>query len=193
LCWESGFDYQPPIDETVLQLLKQAWEQRLNCPQTTAVGRLFDAATALIGVLSVASFEGQGPMWLEAQCQVSDTVINLPLQKNAAGVWQTDWAPLLNFLVNKQLSVAERATGFHNSLAQALVAQALQISAERFVGQVGLSGGVFQNRRLTEQVLKLLSQAGFTVYVPQQLPCNDAAISFGQVIEYSSVCVTSRF
>jgi hydrogenase maturation protein HypF len=42
---------------------------------------------------------------------------------------------------------------------------------------------VFQNRVLTEQVHGLLTEAGFEVLIPQRLPVNDAAISFGQLIE----------
>lgn len=184
LCWESDFqNYQPPLNAESLAMLKQAWQNRLNCPQTTAVGRLFDAATALTGLLQNASFEGQGPMALEARCADSTTVLELPLEKNPAGVWQTDWAPLLPYLTDSQLPLAERASGFHNSLAHALVAQVERINADYPIGQIGLSGGVFQNRRLTEHVSQLLQQKGFQVYFPQRLPCNDAALSFGQIIE----------
>jgi hydrogenase maturation protein HypF len=51
---------------------------------------------------------------------------------------------------------------------------------------VGLSGGVFQNRILCEQAQTLLCAAGFEVLIPQRLPVNDAAISFGQLIEASA-------
>jgi hydrogenase maturation protein HypF len=181
LCWETNHPWDsPPTDTT---LLYHAWQQGLNCPPTTAVGRLFDAAAALTGLLHYASFEGQGPMRLEAVCTDSTTWIDLPLQQNSAGLWQTDWAPLLDYLLDNRLSVAERATGFHNSLAFALVAQAQQIRADYAIGQVGLCGGVFQNRYLTEKSVKLLNNQGFTVYLPQQLPGNDAGISFGQIIE----------
>ena len=48
---------------------------------------------------------------------------------------------------------------------------------------MGLTGGVFQNRLLTEQVQQLLSETGYTVYLPQHIPCNDAGLSYGQIIE----------
>jgi acetolactate synthase regulatory subunit len=44
---------------------------------------------------------------------------------------------------------------------------------------------VFQNRQLTERALRLLRDDGFRVYLPEDLPTNDAAIGFGQIIEAS--------
>jgi hydrogenase maturation protein HypF len=80
-------------------------------------------------------------------------------------------------------SVAARAGLFHSSLAQALYVQAMTIREHTGVSRVGLSGGVFQNRVLTEQVHALLSAAGFEVLMPERTPVNDAAISYGQLIE----------
>ena len=54
-------------------------------------------------------------------------------------------------------------------------------------GRVGLGGGVFQNRVLTEQVHALLTAAGFEVLIPERLPVNDAAISYGQLVEATAV------
>ena len=54
---------------------------------------------------------------------------------------------------------------------------------DRGVVRIGLSGGVFQNRVLTEQACALLTAQGFEVLMPRRLPVNDAAISFGQLIE----------
>jgi hydrogenase maturation protein HypF len=42
---------------------------------------------------------------------------------------------------------------------------------------------VFQNRRLSEMALDALGAAGFRAYLPVSIPCNDAGLSFGQVIE----------
>ncbi len=42
---------------------------------------------------------------------------------------------------------------------------------------------MFQNRRLTEAAVAALTDDGFTVLLHERLPCNDAAISVGQVVE----------
>ncbi len=67
--------------------------------------------------------------------------------------------------------------------------QAQQVRSERGSLTVGLSGGVFQNKCLTELAMNLLQEAGFSVYVSESIPANDAGISFGQIME---VAMSSR-
>lgn len=165
--------------------LHQAWSARLNSPASSAVGRLFDAAAALCGVCTHASFEGEGPMRLEATAaDAAGQAIELPLDRDPAGIWRSDWAPLLPMLTDTTRPVAERAASFHLSLAQALVDQAQQLREQTGIQSVGLSGGVFQNRLLVEAAIDRLMAAGFAVHLPQRLPVNDAGLSFGQVIEF---------
>jgi hydrogenase maturation protein HypF len=65
-----------------------------------------------------------------------------------------------------------------------MLQQARAIRAQHGVNRVSCSGGVFQNRILTEHALALLTGDGFEVHLPELIPVNDAGISFGQVIEY---------
>jgi hydrogenase maturation protein HypF len=181
LCWEADIAWPSKLPDTAL--LHAAWRKRLNAPQSSAVGRLFDAAAALTGVHTHSSFEGQGPMLLEAACQGEAQPMALPLARHRNGILETDWAPLLPHLLDEQSSVGARAMLFHASLAQALLEQALQIRAEHGDFHVGLSGGVFQNRVLTELAQSLLVQHDFDVRLPERLPCNDAGISAGQIFE----------
>jgi len=187
LCWEMT---QPcPVIPEQASLLQQAWQKKINTPQTTSVGRLFDAAAVLAGVRTMASFEGQGPMELEALCanlkeDHGEHHITLPLQK-IDGLLQTDWQPLLKELLNIDIDVAEKAILFHDSLAQAMLQQALSIRQNTGVNIISFAGGVFQNRVLTERALALLSAADFEVCLPELIPVNDAGISFGQVMEFS--------
>jgi hydrogenase maturation protein HypF len=180
LLWETG-QSAPFAPEP----LHQAWSQGLNSPTSSAVGRLFDAAAALCGICTHASFEGEGPMRLEAEASsASGHVIELPLQRDASGLWRTDWAPLLPMLGDNAVPVAERASSFHLSLAQALVEQARQLRAQTGIQSVGLTGGVFQNRVLAEASVSRLEAAGFNVRLSRRVPVNDAGLSFGQVIEF---------
>lgn len=181
LCWETGLPYEniPEKDP----LLHQAWQKQINTPQSTAVGRLFDAAAALTGVCRTASFEGQGAMELEALCDDSDEHIQLPLTRTG-NIWQTDWQPLVTSMLNTGMSVSARAALFHNSLAQAILQQAKSVRDSHQINTVSFSGGVFQNRVLSEQAIALLSAEDFEVCLPELIPVNDAGISFGQVMEY---------
>ena len=185
LCWEHDQEWSECPAET--GLLKQAWQKQINSPLSSAVGRLFDAAAALTGLVHQADYEGHAPMWLEAVSgKPTDTGIDLPLNCNAEGLWLSDWSPLISMLQNKQLTIPDRSRCFHASLAMALLKQAKQIRTEHHFTAVGLTGGVFQNRVLTEHVSTLLRTEGFKVYLPKQVPGNDAGISFGQIIEAGS-------
>jgi hydrogenase maturation protein HypF len=185
LCWEQGDEWPECPSET--GLLKQAWQKQINSPLSSSVGRLFDAAAALTGIVQQADFEGHAPMWLEAAgTGIAHTGIDLPLTCNADGLWLSDWAPLLSMLKNQQLTLSKRSRCFHASLAIALIKQTKQIRSERHFIHVGLTGGVFQNRLLAHYVTTLLQAEGFTVCLPKQVPGNDAGISFGQIIEAGS-------
>ena len=180
LLWEAGLP--APFAPAPLH---QAWTHHLNSPVTTSVGRLFDAAAALCGICTQASFEGEAPMRLEALAASAEgRAVPLPLARDALGVWRTDWSPLLPVLNDAGRPPAARAADFHLSLAQALVDQAARLCEETGIRHVGLTGGVFQNRLLAETVCARLEAAGFVACLPQRIPVNDAGLSFGQVIEY---------
>ncbi len=186
LCWESDLDWHSTKRDAVL--LKSAWKHGLNAPATTAVGRLFDAASSLLGLVDTASYEGQGPMLLEAAASESGmrgetAAIELPLHKDVNDLLVADWTPLLHALRCKQVPAPQRAMQFHQSLADCIVAQAQLIRAHMPFDAVGLTGGVFQNKLLAELALEKLSAAGFDAYLPQQAPCNDGGLALGQLIE----------
>ena len=181
LCWESGREYAALPEAHAL--VREAWQKRLNAPLTTAVGRLFDAAAALTGICTHASFEGQGPMQLEALCKSPAHNVEMTLEKSNKQLI-TNWEPLVVSMLDSTLSVSERADIFHASMAHALLRQAQAVRSEHGVKTVSFSGGVFQNRVLTEQAIALLQADDFAVYLPELIPVNDAGISFGQVIEY---------
>ena len=163
-----------------------AWQKNLNCAETSAAGRVFDAAAALVLGKTHVSFEAEGPMYLEALCQEAAAPVAMPLEKDASGTWRADWRPLLRMLGDDSRSRARRAEIFHSSMAQLVLDQARIVRDEHGVAVVGLSGGVFQNRVLTDQVMELLRGDGFEVLLPSILPVNDAGLSFGQAAEIAA-------
>jgi hydrogenase maturation protein HypF len=182
LAWELGLEWEPAC--TRVSLAQAAWQQRLNCPPTSSVGRLFDAAAAFLRLVEQASYEGEGPMAVEAIATGErDGAVALPLQRRADGVLHADWAPLVPLLLNAARSPSSRAAAFHASMARTLVDQAVALRQSHGPFAVGLSGGVFQNRRLSELALDGLAAAGFPAFLPVVVPCNDAGLSFGQLVE----------
>jgi hydrogenase maturation protein HypF len=184
LHWECGQTWPKCPDRD--GLAENSWVRRLNTPETSAAGRLFDAAAALICGLNRVSFEAQGPMFLEALCREARVPVNLPIDVDKNGVLRTDWQPLLAMMTDARRSKTWRAEVFHSSMAFALLEQARRMRAETQIDQLGLCGGVFQNRILTEQAVTLLQDDGFRVYLGTELPCNDAALSFGQAAELAA-------
>jgi hydrogenase maturation protein HypF len=182
LCWACGILW-PNGEQRGEGLLRHAFNQGVNSPSSTSVGRLFDAAAALTGVCTMSSYEAEAGMRLEALCDDAAPPVSLPLARDEQGIWRSNWGPLLLHLLDERQTPAFRSAQFHSSLAHALLDQALYVRRDTRVNRVGLAGGVFQNRVLTEHVHALLSEQGFEVSVPSQLPLNDAAISFGQVVE----------
>jgi hydrogenase maturation protein HypF len=89
-------------------------------------------------------------------------------------------------MVDSSLPPERRAAIFHASMAAAIAAQARAARDRYAIAQVGLSGGVFQNRVLADETIARLDADGFDVFLPRALPCNDAALSYGQAAEVAA-------
>ncbi len=182
--------WSPELDLKVAQELAfSAWQKDLNTYPCRSMGRLFDAASAILSLGNYSSFEGQGPMLLES-------LISTPLQQSGIAplslyteIMQkqplivADWADSLTLLMDQQRTIKERAALFHEMIAETLIAQAMKIRALKGNFNIGLSGGVFQNRILTEYILLRLKEQKFNAFLPQKIPYNDAGLAFGQIIE----------
>ena len=185
LHWECGRPCADCPDEH--GLAEFAWRNELNSPQTSAAGRLFDAAAAVICGQTHTSFEAQGPMQLESLAHSPRHPVYLSLMRGRNGVLSSDWEPLLEIIADRERSPQERSEIFHASLAQVIVQQACRVNYEHDIRQVGLCGGVFQNRLLAELAVEGLRRRGFDVYLPEQLPCNDAALCYGQAAHLAAL------
>ncbi len=183
LCWATGTLW-PAGDRLADPLLHSAWRAGSNSPPTSSIGRLFDAAAAIIGDVHTVCYDGLAPMLLETQAaEMEAEALKLPLREDRGGLLVTDWSPLLPFLLDDSLSPGERAARFHAALARALLDQAVALRVHHDFTRVALAGGVFQNRHLTETVIALLEHAGFSVRLPRLVPVNDGGIAYGQVVE----------
>jgi len=187
LAWALGLNFPPP--EQNVTLARAAWNRKLNCPATSAVGRLFDAAASFLNLVHDAAFEAEGPIAVQAAagdfCSMADA-LSLPVNLRDDGTLVADWAPLVPMLCDETREQGERAAVFHASMALSLAVQAITIRKTHGDFAIGLSGGVFQNRLLTGLAQDALAQAGFRVYLPEQHPCHDGGLSFGQIVEAAS-------
>lgn len=182
LSWQAGVDWN---DHPQAELLHKAWQNQINAPLTSSVGRLFDGAAAQLELIAQTSYEGQAAMVLQAAAEAAqiEEADPLPYHIENNGLLVSDWSPLLALFNDNTKTISQRAAHFHSTLAHTLCQQAVTLRQQHGGFVVGLNGGVFQNRLLTEQAINLLEQQGFEVYLPQRLPCNDGALCFGQIIE----------
>lgn len=185
LVWETQGAWRP--DEPAARTAHHAWQRRLGTLATSSAGRLFDAAAALVLGLDRTSYEGQGPMMLESladsAAQASPEAVALPLAEDGEAILRADWAPLLPMLRDESRSAGQRAALFHECMARTIRDQAVALRRGQAFDAVGLTGGVFQNRRLAERALALLGEAGIAAYLPCLVPANDGGLAFGQLIE----------
>jgi hydrogenase maturation protein HypF len=187
LCWELGLDWPACPDPE--GLARAAWGRRLNTPVTSAVGRLFDAAAALTGLCLYGSYEGEGPMRLEAAAtgNASADAEALPLATGDDGLMRADWAGLVPKLADPARPVGQRAAMFHECLALTAVAIYAALRGRYAITAVGATGGVLQNRRLADRMTALFGAAGVPLRLPERLPANDACIAFGQLVETAAL------
>lgn len=173
----------PPIrdfPEDQLRIMGKMLAKGINAPVTSSAGRLFDAVASLTGLRQRVSFEGQAAMELEfaAQPAMSD-FYSFEVRDGQPLV--VDWGPTIEGIaadVTCGRHAGDISAKFHNTLAEIVRAVALRIGEAKII----LTGGCFQNRRLTEACLQRLLDAGFRPYWHQRVPPNDGGISLGQVV-----------
>ncbi len=162
-----------------LRVLQSMMQRELNSPRTSSVGRLFDAIASLTGLRQVCGFEGQAAMELEFAIgdRTSDESYGFTLRPGEDGL-VLDWEPLVRGVVADASPLATKAQKFHNTLSRIIIAVAERVGEP----QVMLSGGCFQNRYLSEVVIRHLQAAGFHAYWHQRIPPNDGGIALGQIM-----------
>jgi hydrogenase maturation protein HypF len=147
---------------------------------TTSVGRLFDTVAALLGFTRETTFEGQAALWVEQLARRSPPVAPLPMPFDSR---QLDFRPLLQAVLEARLkgrSLEEIARAFHAGLAAGIRQGIMALGAERAAKAVVLSGGVFQNELLLEELVVGLEGSRLAVWMGRETPPNDGGISLGQ-------------
>jgi hydrogenase maturation protein HypF len=141
------------------------------------------------------SYEGQAAIELEGEAEkgVCADPYDFGIVNGESGI-VLDWLPLLKGVVGDQLAGRRHcdvAAAFHHSLALAATAVCREIRSGSGLERVVLSGGVFQNRLLSEELVTLLENDGFTVYTHRLVPPNDGGLALGQAIiaGRSQLCV----
>ena len=181
----------PPIPRRMRgDVAEVAWRQvaelvrsGMASPMTTSMGRLFDAVSALCGLRQRVNFEGQAAIDLEAACDPGERG-RYPVGLEPDGATLViDPRETIRAVADDMEAGADPgvvASRFHTTMAGVTVEACSRAARSHGTDRVVLSGGVFQNRRLLEDVVAGLRSAGLHALVPERLPVNDGGISYGQ-------------
>ena len=179
------------LDEQTRSITATMIERNINSPRTSSMGRLFDAAAAILGICERATYEGEPAIELEAAAwraldrgNISAIDSQVDVSAPADGSPILDPRPLFEALLNgiEAGAPADRlALDFHIAIARASARIASEICAREGIDTVALSGGVFMNRLLLQLLTRELKNAGLAGLVPHAIPVNDGCIAYGQV------------
>lgn len=178
------------LDEQTRSVTATMIESGINSPRTSSMGRLFDAAAAVLGICDKATYEGEPAIELEAAAWRALDGKTVRLDGNHTGVFTSaddspilDPQPLIEALLNgiEAGAPADRlALDFHIAIVRSSARIAREICAREGLDTVALSGGVFMNRLLLWLLTHELKDAGLAVLVPHAVPVNDGCIAYGQ-------------
>jgi len=171
------------LNDTEKGIFAAMLERGLNAPLTSSCGRLFDAAAAVLDVRQTVSYDGQAAIELEALAEEAEVPGTYSYDIHTDERLVIDFTPLFaDLLADHAAGVGTGAMAyrFHATVARAAVDACTRIAAQSGLNRVVLSGGVFQNRLLTEMVYTGLLDRGLHIFTHRLVPPNDGGIALGQ-------------
>jgi hydrogenase maturation protein HypF len=160
-------------------------DKNINSPLTSSCGRLFDATSSLIGVRDEISYEGQAAMELESFCAFGiKESYKFRIYKEGEEFIINPQEIFIDIIRDLKEGIDKKvmAVKFHNTVAEFTLNLCGKIRENTGISKIALSGGVFQNRYLTEKIISLLEKDDFQVYIQRKVPPNDGGISLGQAV-----------
>ncbi|MFN8573505.1 MAG: carbamoyltransferase HypF [Gemmatimonadaceae bacterium] len=174
----------PPDHRRVLHV---QLERRLNCVDTSSMGRFLDAASSLVGVRHEVTYEGQAAIEFESMARgaVSAATYAFALTNEADGSLVFDGGSVLREVaadVQRGTAHSQIARGVHEAIAALVERVAHDVSQRHGPLAIGLTGGVFQNALLLSLTRRRLERGGYRVLSHHRIPPNDGGIALGQVM-----------
>jgi hydrogenase maturation protein HypF len=167
------------IDPWKIEMVIKNIQNKINCPLTSGMGRLFDAFAAITGICTEASYHAEAPVKLESYInpRMKDTYSfqignDISFRSAIIQVVEDIW---------KKQDLKTIVTKFHNTVIFAVRDSLLELREENNINKIVLSGGVFQNNYLSTKLENILKKSKFKVYINKNVPCNDGGICLGQL------------
>ncbi|MEH7109457.1 carbamoyltransferase HypF [Bacillus sp. JJ1764] len=169
-----------------IDVLKRMIDKNINTVYAGTCGRLFDAVSALCGVTTVSSYDGEAAILLSELVDENKVYQPYTYKLLDQEILTIDFSEMLMEIASDVLEekkVSEISGSFHETVVQAILASLRNITRDIPCEEkkVVLSGGSFHNRYLRKRISAELRKNEFHVFVPEQIPCNDGGLSFGQL------------
>ncbi|MDD1709628.1 MAG: carbamoyltransferase HypF [Methanoregulaceae archaeon] len=188
---------EPDIEELLLSrgwndleldILKAQLDKSLNVALTSSTGRVLDSVSALLGICSEKTYDGEPAMKLESAAiggrasewdlsffrdSSSEVLSTRGLMKRALREYKaTQPGNLKKF--------SDIAASFQYNLARGIAGLAIHAARDCDISLVVLSGGVAYNRMIRETIIDQIHHAGLDLHINAEYPLGDGCISFGQ-------------
>jgi [NiFe] hydrogenase maturation protein HypF len=164
-------------------------EKRINSPFTSSMGRFFDAVSALLGIKTDISYEGQAAVELEYYADLCCTKpYDFEIASSEEGIeegFSINTSRIIKHIVDDITggkSLEYISSRFHATVAEIVLQGCVIIRTKKILNNVVLSGGVFQNITLLKLTMDILKKNGFDVFIHSEVPANDGGISLGQAV-----------
>jgi hydrogenase maturation protein HypF len=176
----------PFLDGLPTEPVAEMIDRKINSPETSSCGRLFDVIAAISGYAGSVTYEGQAAAALmhAAGGSVGAERFGYDIEE-FGGRLQMLVSPIIRDSADaarRGMERAEISRRFHRTLCDMLCDIADRAAAASGVRTVALSGGVFQNTLLFETLVAELQASGYRVLCHAAVPCNDGGLSLGQAV-----------
>jgi hydrogenase maturation protein HypF len=169
-----------PHGETEAKLILSQLKTQ-SAPKTTSLGRILDAAAAILGICYERTYEGEAAMKLESAAVKGKDALDLA--SVICGKTLNTSQMLLSVYENRdKLSRADLSYSVHAYLAKGLASLAVEKAVGCGVGVVGFTGGSAANALLAQLMREVVEAAGLRFLVHEVVPSGDGCVSLGQAV-----------
>ncbi len=177
----AELDFSPLTDKEKAFLINMI-RNSINSPLTTGMGRLFDGISSIIGLKHKVSYHAQAAVLLEQAAMRSGETGSYPFRIEEGIIDYREMIRNITDDLRDDMPGEIIARKFHNTVIDIIINISESIRKDTGIVRVALSGGVFQNSILLENVNLKLKERGFIPLMHQIVPSNDGGISLGQIV-----------
>jgi len=190
------YEFLPQVDSTSLNAVQTALRNKIQCFESSSMGRLFDCVAALCGFQEKITYDAQAAIELENLCEPD------VLDYYQYGINNTENNLIIGYInilneilrdLRNQVPKSIISSKFHNTVIEATADCACRIREKTGLDDIVLSGGVFENAYLLEPLISRLRDLNFKVYYNRLTPTNDGGISFGQAAAACAILKEKKY